>query len=66
MSEHVERDHGANWRVPFFENGPVQAARPVERKEGRTWPLAAVIFGSTIASYVVTIGAIYLGLTALL
>jgi hypothetical protein len=66
MSEQVEREHLGNWRVPFFENGPVEAAKPVERHEGTNWPSAAAVFGGAIASYAVAIGAIYLALTAVL
>ena len=66
MSEHVEREHLSYWRVPFFANGPVEVARPAERDDGHQWGLAAVIIGSTIASYGVAIGAIYLALTAVL
>jgi hypothetical protein len=65
MSEHVEREHLGNWRVPFFANGPVEVAKTNERAEEHHWGLAAVIFGSAIASYGVAIGAIYLALTAL-
>jgi hypothetical protein len=66
MSEHAEQEHLGNWRVPFFANGPIEVARPVEHDGGNHWGLAAVIFGCTIASYVVAIGAIYLALTAVL
>jgi hypothetical protein len=66
MSEHVEHEHLGNWRVPFFANGPAEVARPAERDDGNHWGLAAVIIGSTIASYGVAIGAIYLALTAAL
>lgn len=65
MSEHVEREHLGNWRVPFFAHGPVDVAKPVERDERNNWVIASVIFGSAILSYGVAIGAIYLALTAL-
>ena len=66
MSEHVEREHLGNWRVPFLANGPVEAARPAERDDQNHWGLAAVIVGSTIALYGVVIGAIYLALASAL
>jgi hypothetical protein len=66
MSEQVEREHLGNWRVPFFANGPVEVAKPVEGDDGNHWGVAAVIVGGTIASYGVAIGAIYLALTAVL
>ena len=58
--------------VPFFGDGPAEvalpheAARPAVGERGRDWSLAAVILGSVAVSYAVVIGAIYVGLTALL
>jgi len=66
MSEHVEHEHLGNWRVPFFANGPVEVARPAECDDENHWGLGAVIVGSTIALYVVAMGAIYLALAAVL
>jgi len=65
MSEHVEHEHLRNWRVPFFSDGRVAVPKPVERDERTDWVIASVVFGSSIFSYGVAIGAIYLGLTAL-
>ena len=66
MSEHAEHEHVSNWRVPFLANGPVEVARPAERDDENHWGLAAVIVGSTIALYVVAIGAFFLALAAVL
>jgi hypothetical protein len=66
MSEHVEREHLGNWRVPFRANGPVEVTSPAECDDENHWALAAVIVGSTIALYVVAVGAIYLALAAVL
>jgi|RhiMetdeSRZDD1v2_1073273.scaffolds.fasta_scaffold2847780_1 hypothetical protein len=66
MSDHVEHEHLGNWRVPFLANGPVEVARPAERIDENHWSLAAVIVGSTVALYVLAIGALYLVLAAVL
>ena len=66
MSEHVEREHLGNWRVPFLANGPVEVASPDERDDENHWGLAAVIVGITIALYVVAVGVIYLALAGVL
>jgi hypothetical protein len=66
MSEQVEHEHLGNWRVPFLAHGPVEVASPAERDDENHWGLAAAVVGSTIALYVVAVGAIYLALAAVL